>query len=168
MDLSRFPRHQLNGSFNALSALRKTVQRANQDVFELNENEEPTAFVVFRRTRAQALRRWTAGGSGGNARMKLANYFNDWRWTMEPLSLSSAAIIRMPINDPMCCPNPKMLLSLNEIRHLSLALSLCERKVYVREKLTFRDRDLQFKHRSFPYKSYKSMGPSSFQQHAEA
>ena len=53
-------------------------------------------------------------------------------------------------------------------RHLSLALSLCERKVYVREKLTFRDRDLQFKHRSFPYKSYKSMGPSSFQQHAEA
>ena len=33
LDPSRFPCHQLNGSFNALSALRKTVQRANQEVF---------------------------------------------------------------------------------------------------------------------------------------
>ena len=61
LDLSRFPCHQLNGSFNALSALRKTVQGANQDVFEVNENEEPIVFVVFRRTKTAAMRRWTAG-----------------------------------------------------------------------------------------------------------
>ena len=62
--------------------------------------------------------------------MKLANYFNrqftdhisthewdgccpnDWRWTLEPLSLSSAAIV--PMTDPMCHRSPKMLLALNE------------------------------------------------------
>ena len=76
LDLSRFPCHQLNGSFNALSALRKTVQWANQWVFESNENAEPIAFVVFTRTRVEAMRRWTTGGAGGNARMKFANYSN--------------------------------------------------------------------------------------------
>eukprot|EP00439_Symbiodinium_sp_Y106_P054538 s2640_g7.t1 len=104
VDLSRFPCHQLNGSFNALSALRKTVQWANQGVFEESENDTPIAFVVFRRTKATAMRRWVAGGPGGNARVKLANYFNrqftdhistfewddtgldNWRWRMEPLS----------------------------------------------------------------------------------
>ena len=48
VDLSRFPCHQLNGSFNALSALRKTVQWANQGVVEESENDTPIAFVVFR------------------------------------------------------------------------------------------------------------------------
>ena len=65
--------------------------------------------------------------------MKLANYFNrqltdhisthewdsngpnDWCWTLEPLSLNSAGIVRMPMTDPMCHRNPKLLLSLNEI-----------------------------------------------------
>ena len=56
LDLGRFPCHQLNGSFNALSALRKTVHWANQEVFEPNDNEEPIAFVVFRRTKAAAMR----------------------------------------------------------------------------------------------------------------
>ena len=114
LDLSRFPCHQLNGLFNALSALRKTVQWANQDVFEPSENEEPIAFVVFRRTRADAMRRWTAGASGGNARMKLANCFNkqvtdhisihewdgvgrnDWRWTLCERLLASMGIVRLP------------------------------------------------------------------------
>eukprot|EP00439_Symbiodinium_sp_Y106_P040198 s3398_g4.t3 len=40
---------------------------------------------------------------------------NDWRWNAEPLSLSSAAIVRMPMTDPMCHRSPKLLLSLNEI-----------------------------------------------------
>ena len=37
LDLSRFPCQQLNGSFNALSALRKTVQCAKQDAFDLDQ-----------------------------------------------------------------------------------------------------------------------------------
>ncbi|CAE7247920.1 yqkD [Symbiodinium sp. CCMP2592] len=76
LDLSRFPCHQLNGSFNALSALRKTVQQANQGVSEENANDEAMAFIAFRGTKTVALRRWVAGGAGGHARMKLANYFN--------------------------------------------------------------------------------------------
>ena len=44
VDLSRFPCHQLNGSFNALSALRKTVQWANQGVFEEAECDATVAF----------------------------------------------------------------------------------------------------------------------------
>ncbi|OLP76254.1 hypothetical protein AK812_SmicGene43836, partial [Symbiodinium microadriaticum] len=37
LDLSRNPCGQLNGSFNALSALRKTVRWANQNVYHPNE-----------------------------------------------------------------------------------------------------------------------------------
>ena len=132
VDLSRFPCHQLNGSFNALSALRKTVQWANQRVFEENENDTPIAFVAFRRTKATAMRRWVAGGPGGNARVKLANYFNrqftdhistfegddngldNWRWRMEPLSHATAGIVRVPMTDPMCLRTPRLLLTLNE------------------------------------------------------
>ena len=66
VDLSRFPCHQLNGSFNALSALRKTVQWANQGVFDEAECDAPIAFVVFRRTKATAMRRWVAGGPGSS------------------------------------------------------------------------------------------------------
>ena len=43
LDLSRFPCQQLNGSFNALSALRKTVQCAKQDAFDLDQTAEPIA-----------------------------------------------------------------------------------------------------------------------------
>ena len=39
LDLSRFPCHQLNGSFNALSALRKAVHWESQGVFDENEND---------------------------------------------------------------------------------------------------------------------------------
>ncbi|CAE7775887.1 unnamed protein product [Symbiodinium sp. CCMP2592] len=115
LDLAKFPCHQLNGSYNALSALRKTVQWANQGVFEESGNGEPIAFVVFRRTKTAAMRRWVAGGPNGNARVKLANYFNrqftdhisafewdgdgpdNWKWTMEPLSHASAGIVRVPM-----------------------------------------------------------------------
>ena len=36
IDLSQFPCHQLNGSFCALSAMRKTVQWFNQGCFDMN------------------------------------------------------------------------------------------------------------------------------------
>ncbi|CAE7221203.1 unnamed protein product [Symbiodinium sp. CCMP2592] len=85
-----------------------------------SENDEPLVFVVFRRNRSTAMRHWVAGGTGGNARMKLASYFNrqftdhistfewdgnghgpnDWRWT---------------INGGTVPRDPKLLLSLNEI-----------------------------------------------------
>ena len=101
VDLSRFPCHQLNGSFNALSALRKTIQWANQGVFEEAECDATVAFVVFRRTKATAMRRWVAGGPGGNARVKLANYFNrttlDWttgggEWSQSPSTLLGLSV----------------------------------------------------------------------------
>ena len=133
VDLSRFPCHQLNGSFNALSALRKTIQWANQGVFEEAECDATVAFIVFRRTKATAMRRWVAGGPGGNARVKLANYFNrqftdhistfewdnagldNWRWRMESESFDTVGIVRVPMTDPMCIGTPRALLTLNEI-----------------------------------------------------
>ena len=133
VDLSRFPCHQLNGSFNALSALRKTVQWANQGVLEEAECDATVAFIVFRRTKATAMRRWVAGGPGGNARVKLANYFNrqftdhistfewdntgldNWRWRMESESFDTVGIVRVPMTDPMCLGTPRALLTLNEI-----------------------------------------------------
>ena len=133
VDLSRFPCHQLNGSFNALSALRKTVQWANQGVFEEAECDATVAFIVFRRAKATAMRRWVAGGPGGNARVKLANYFNrqftdhistfewdntgldNWRWRMESESFDTVGIVRVPMTDPMCLGTPRVLLTLNEI-----------------------------------------------------
>ena len=126
VDLSRFPCHQLNGSFNALSALRKTIQWANQGVFEEAECDATVAFIVFRRTKA-------TGGPGGNARVKLANYFNrqftdhistfewdntgldNWRWRMESESFDAVGIVRVPMTDPMCIGTPRALLTLNEI-----------------------------------------------------
>ena len=65
-----------DGSFNALSTLPKTVQRANQ--VEENENAEPIAFIVFRRSKPDAVRKWTGAGSGASSssRMKLSNYLN--------------------------------------------------------------------------------------------
>ena len=133
VDLSRFPCHQLNGSFNALSALSKTVQWASQGVFDEAECDAPIGFVVFRRTKATAMRRWVASGPGGNARVKLANYFNrqftdhistfewdntgldNWRWRMESESFDTVGIVRVPMTDPMCLGTPRMLLTLNEI-----------------------------------------------------
>ncbi|OLQ14235.1 hypothetical protein AK812_SmicGene1645 [Symbiodinium microadriaticum] len=94
LDLSHFACHQLNGSFNALSALRKTVHWANQEVFELNENAEPIAFIAFRRTKVEAMRRWAAGGSGGNTRINFSTHEWDgigdhqwrWRWALTDAS----------------------------------------------------------------------------------
>ena len=105
VDLSRFPCHQLN----ALSALRKAVQWANQGVFEDGENDTPIAFVVFRRTKATAMRRWVAGGPGGNARVKLANSLTilapsngttlDWtigggEWSHRPMLLLGLSVFQ--------------------------------------------------------------------------
>eukprot|EP00439_Symbiodinium_sp_Y106_P037180 s8000_g4.t1 len=116
-----------------LSALRKTVQWANQGVFEEAECDAPIAFIVFRRTKATAMRRWVAGGPGGNARVKLAKYFNrqftdhistfewdntgldNWRWRMESESFDTVGIVRVPMTDPICLGTPRALLTLNEI-----------------------------------------------------
>ncbi|CAE7812119.1 unnamed protein product [Symbiodinium sp. CCMP2592] len=106
-------------------AKENALHLSNGQAFEEseNENEEPIAFVVFRRTKCAAMRRWVAGRPGGNARMKLENYFNrqftdhistfewegkcpnDWKWTMEALSQASAGIVRVPMTDPMCVRN---------------------------------------------------------------
>ncbi|CAE6957803.1 unnamed protein product [Symbiodinium sp. KB8] len=53
IDLSQFPGHQLNGSFNALSAMRKTVQ--------------------WFLSKMEAHRQWVEASNG---KMKLDNYFN--------------------------------------------------------------------------------------------
>ena len=69
-DLSRYPCGQLNGSLNARPV-------ANQNVYTPSECNEPIAFVVCRRTIAEARRRWTNAGPGtGKNQMKLANYCN--------------------------------------------------------------------------------------------
>eukprot|EP00439_Symbiodinium_sp_Y106_P003422 s10927_g1.t1 len=69
-------------------------------------------------TEATAMRRWVAGGPGGNARVKLANYFNrqftdhvstfewdntgldNWRWRTESESFDTVGIARVPMTDP--------------------------------------------------------------------
>ena len=73
IDLSQFPCHQLNGSFNALSAMRKTVQWFCQDCFEENASHEGIVFVVRRRSKMEAHRQWVEASNG---KMKLENYFN--------------------------------------------------------------------------------------------
>ena len=102
-------------------------------MFEPSEKAEAIALVVFRRTRVEAMRRWTAGGYGGNARMNLANYFkrqfsdhisthewdgvgsNDRRTRRERSIWLQMGIVRMPMTDAMCHPSPRIFLSLNEI-----------------------------------------------------
>eukprot|EP00439_Symbiodinium_sp_Y106_P071048 s2071_g12.t1 len=46
IDLSQFPCRQLNGSFCALSAMRKTVQWFNQGCFDMNAANEGIVFVA--------------------------------------------------------------------------------------------------------------------------
>ena len=74
IDLTRFPCHQLNGSFSALSAMRKCVQWFCQDVFPEGSEYSKLCFVVRRRDVNEAKRQWTESTS--NKRMKLDNYFN--------------------------------------------------------------------------------------------
>ena len=126
IDLSKFPCHQLNGSFNALSALRKCMQWFCQDCFEENAGTEGVVFVVRRRTKTEAQLQWVTASNG---KQKLDNQFNrqftdhistqngvkdenevlagitnvprKWMWTVPRLSEESMGIIRMPLNDPM-------------------------------------------------------------------
>ncbi|CAE7946616.1 unnamed protein product [Symbiodinium sp. KB8] len=113
LDLSRSPCHQLTE----------------------NENAEPIAFVVFRRSKPDAVRKWTGAGSGASSssRMKLSNYLNrpstdhisihDWDGTGDHLwrcmvnepSLSSMGIARVPLSDPLCRTNPKPNGQIHEI-----------------------------------------------------
>ena len=76
IELSKFPYHQLNGSFCALSAMRKTVQWYCQGCFDENadyEDYEGVVFVARRRSKNEAQRKWVAASNG---KMKLENYFN--------------------------------------------------------------------------------------------
>ncbi|CAE7396972.1 yqkD [Symbiodinium sp. CCMP2456] len=125
IDLSRFPCHQLNGSFCALTAMRKTVQWFCQGVFDENAPYERLVFLARRRSTAEAAREWT-GVTTGAKKMKLANYFNRqftghistqngvhveneeknvpsrWTWTVpSDASRMSMGIIRMTMDDPM-------------------------------------------------------------------
>ena len=130
IDLSKFPCHQLNGSFNALSAMRKCAQWFCQDCFEESAATEGIVFVVRRRSKAEAQRPWVTASNG---KMKLDNYFNrqftdhistqncvkeenevpagianvprKWMWTVPRVSEESMGIIRMPLNDPMMLAN---------------------------------------------------------------
>eukprot|EP00439_Symbiodinium_sp_Y106_P079185 s989_g17.t3 len=66
IELSKFPRHQLNGSFCALSAMRKTVQWYCQGCFDENADYEGVVFVVRRRSKNEAQRKWVAASNVEN------------------------------------------------------------------------------------------------------
>ena len=89
IDLTRFPCHQLNGSFNALSAMRKCVQWYCQDVFPEGSEYSKLCFVVRRRDVNEAKRLWTESTS--NKRMKLDNYFN--RQFTDHISTQNATMV---------------------------------------------------------------------------
>ena len=72
IDLSKFPCHQLNGSFCALSAMRKSLQYC-QGCFDENADYEGVVFVVRRRSKNEAQRKWVTASNG---KQKLDNYFN--------------------------------------------------------------------------------------------
>ncbi|CAE7874482.1 unnamed protein product [Symbiodinium sp. KB8] len=129
IDLSQFPCHQLNGSFNALSAMRKFVQWFCQGCFEENAAHEGIVFVLRRRSRMEAHRQWVEASNG---KMKLENYLNrqftdhistqngvpyttevpaglanvtrKWIWTAPDASLQNMGIIRKSLNDPSASP----------------------------------------------------------------
>ena len=129
IELSKFPCHQLNGSFGALSAMRKTVQWYCQGCFGENADHEGVVFVVRRRSKNEAQRKWVAASNG---KMKLENYFNrqftdhistqngylenddehvgvanvpkKWIWNVpDDSSQMSMGIIRMPQTENMMC-----------------------------------------------------------------
>ena len=142
IELSHFPCHQLNGSFCALSAMRKTVQWYCQGCFDENADYEGVVFVVRRRSKNEAQRKWVAASNG---KMKLENYFNrqftdhistqngylendeehvgvanvpkKWVWNVpDDSSWSSMGIIRMPSTEgTMCRPHGMPLLCLAEM-----------------------------------------------------
>ena len=89
IDLTRFPCHQLNGSFSALSAMRKCVQWYCQDVFPEGNEYSKLCFVVRRRDVNEAKRVWTEATS--NKRMKLDNYFN--RQFTDHISTQNATMV---------------------------------------------------------------------------
>ena len=142
IDLSKFPCHQLNGSFCALSAMRKTVEWYCQGCFDENADYEGVVFVVRRRSKNEAQRKWVTASNG---KMKLENYCNrqftdhistqngylenddehvgvanlpkKWVWNVPDDSTHlSMGIIRMPQNESMMCrPHGHPLLCLAEI-----------------------------------------------------
>ncbi|CAE7702856.1 HET-E1 [Symbiodinium sp. KB8] len=136
LDLSRLPCH-LNGAFNALSALRKIVQWAHQEVFEPNENAEPIAFCRVQKNTSRgnapmdcwSIRRQYQNEAGRGQLLRLLSQFNDhisthewdgvgsndWRWALCERSMASMGIVRMPVTDAMCHPSLRILLRLNEI-----------------------------------------------------
>ena len=112
IDLSQFPCHQ---------------QWFNQGCFDENAANEGIVFIVRRRSKTEAQRKWIEGSNG---KMKLENYFNrqftdhistqngylendnehvgvaglprKWIWNFpDDASQMSMGIIRMPQNDPM-------------------------------------------------------------------
>ncbi|CAE7450878.1 unnamed protein product, partial [Symbiodinium sp. CCMP2456] len=92
IDLSRFPCHQLNGSFCALTAMRKTVQWFCEGAFDENAPYERLVFVVRRRSTAEAVREWTGE----------KNVPSRWTWTVPTeASRMSMGIIRMSMDDAM-------------------------------------------------------------------
>ena len=66
IELSKFPCHQLNGSFCAPSAMRKTVQWYCKGRFDENANYEGVVFVVRRRSKNEAQRKWVAASNVEN------------------------------------------------------------------------------------------------------
>ena len=89
IDLSRFPCHQMNGSFSALSAMRKTVQWFCQDALNEGAEYQRLCFVVRRRDVNEAKRVWTEASS--SKRMKLDNYFN--RQFTDHISTQNATLV---------------------------------------------------------------------------
>ena len=143
IDLTRFPCHQLNGSFSALSAMRKCVQWFCQDVFPEGSEYSKLCFVVRRRDVNEAKRLWTESTS--NKRMKLDNYFNrqftdhistqnatkvvendgdsngKWMWKVpNEASRLSMGLITVDPDDPMDnIYNGPQLMSLSEMTEFS-------------------------------------------------
>ena len=73
IEFSKFPCHQLNGSFSVLSTMRKIVQWYYQGCFDENTDYEGVVFVVRRRSKNEAQPKWITASNG---KMKLENYFN--------------------------------------------------------------------------------------------
>ena len=149
IDLTRFPCHQLNGSFSALSAMRKCVQWFCQDVFPEGSEYSKLCFVVRRRDVNEARRQWTDSTSS-NKRMKLDNYFNrqftdhistqnatkvvendgdsngKWMWKVpNEASRLSMGLITVDPDDPMDnIYNGPQLMSLSEMTEFSREATL--------------------------------------------
>ena len=142
LELSRYPCGQLNGSFTALCALRKTVNEptrmSTQSTRRVNAMSRRLPWFSDARF-VEARRRWV---NAGPDQMKLANYFNrqfidhistfeangqnddEWTWTMSPESAESMGKMRVPTNEIMTVFSPKCLLCLNEAIERGLTATL--------------------------------------------